>query len=479
MNRPAPKSLEGVINDLLDRVRQLETNRFGAIPDVWFDGTCTSVRGNGAEEDPRRINLKLDPDTDNQIECREDGLFVGGGQQVGWDAVVDNSAVASDPENRLFQGIGEALEYLNGLGLVSVGVAVRATTTVYVETADWNTPARVQLYGIRGDFPVSSSSARTSWDWNDFQPVGGENLHIANFSNVQPKAISGTIFTNLAASKTRFRLTHSGTTTYLSDLGYYEGCTFNFVSGSSAEMRVASTHLETIGCDFQQLPSQGGTQNLRPCPTFWLARGCMWQADDSGTKNLIVEDCDIDLTSGIGRQDTHVGDGFTTINAAGARMRISLKNLNATAANDFTFNLTNSSTFDWMEIYGDIGLVTITGSHDGLLISANAQSSWDITGPANINTTFTETRTLTLRGGNIVAQVAGYAITGSSGTFLTLIDCRRSVLNVASGGANSTGTKKSYSLDASCDGVILFFAGDSTYPVAGTDAGTSNIITVT
>jgi len=43
---------------------------------VLIDGDCTTVAGSGSVAAPYQTNIAIDPDLDNQIECRVDGLFI-------------------------------------------------------------------------------------------------------------------------------------------------------------------------------------------------------------------------------------------------------------------------------------------------------------------------------------------------------------------------------------------------------------------
>src|SRR5688572_25489461 len=64
-----------------------------------------------------------------------------------FDAVVDSDLTASDPDNRFFIGIGEALTFLGpaGLNLPRAAVLVRGKDPIafYSETANWTNPGLV------------------------------------------------------------------------------------------------------------------------------------------------------------------------------------------------------------------------------------------------------------------------------------------------------------------------------------------------
>lgn len=500
--RPEERTLTTVLNGLLARVKSLEDNRRIPPRDVWFDGTCTAVRGEGEEVDPYQIDLKFDPDANNQIECREDGLFVGGGLREEFDALVDNTFVASDPDGRLFKGIGEALTYLAGEGFTHAAIAIRSTGTDYTETANWSSPANVHLFGIRGAGKKdslggwSNAGAMVEWIWNGFRPTVAAGCTMSNMY-VSVGAMTGVgagpVFDTLVAVDCSFLFP----TTYPNTGASFKFCTnvvgnncmFDFIlttgdnsyvfasqdaimsncdlstradSNDSPTLSFAQRYLQWIGGRMELQGSSGADMSSISLPKYFvvdITNSAMWQHSDGGNT---------------GNRRFVLGGGTDTSGSITVRG-------DHVAADGWQVN-TASTNFRFLELRGVFATITVAGTHRELQIDAANRfqsasgSTWDIIGPATIKTSTIVNGAYTFRGKNIVADVSGNALTGSSGAFVSMVDCDLSIIDIASDGAACTSTKKAYTLDASCSKNIVRAAGASTYPAASTDAGADNQI---
>lgn len=478
-DRPAdPRTYAPAQNDVLRRLRELE-----------------------------RLNLLLPEGTD-PLQTFEDGhpmgdtrfLDFGSGIQstlIGndfvrisadagemvFDALVDNSLVASEPNQRKFVGIGEALTYLSTtVGLASVAVFVRATSTNYVETANWGTPSKVFLFGGRGDYGDTSSPSITDpnvqWDWNGFRPTSAAILHIENFQQIEPKAgASGGAFTTapitlLTARNTYFIFSHTGGTAYFCSSAYFEMCAFNFTPGSgTTQQNICSSSGTFVQCDGQQSPGASGTLTVVPAALQLLMIGCRWNAIDAGTHFLTLPvHANIDLTYAKNRQPTSAPQGRVTINVASAsRTKITLHQ--ETTSGDYGVSATSS--FLELALYGHCAVATITGTHTSVIIDASI-ATLDVRGPATVKSLVASTQSYTLRGTGISALISGVILGGGSAGVIQFVGADHNDVVAALDGTGATGTKKPYTFDATSDNNVLLLTGASTFPAAGTDAGTGN-----
>ena len=66
---------------------------------VLIDGDCTTFAGSGSVASPYQINVEIDPDVTNQIECRDDGLFIEPSVTVADTDCIDleGDGTAADP----------------------------------------------------------------------------------------------------------------------------------------------------------------------------------------------------------------------------------------------------------------------------------------------------------------------------------------------------------------------------------------------
>lgn len=488
-DRPSERNLATVLNGLLTRVRSLEDNRRIPPRDVWFDGTCTAVRGEGEEVDPYQVDLRFDPDPNNQIECREEGLFVGGGQSVGWDAVVDASIVASVPDSRLFQGIGEALDHLaTTVGLTSAGVAVRPGT--YTETSSWDTPTQVLLFGIRGADQAGTGlfDGPPTWNWGGFTPIDTSD---ATMENLELNVGSATSFPVLPYGSLSLVRCFLSTTTSFPTTGSL--CTFlnayrssfDHIGNSGTARTITSTRAVYTDCDINLRVSQTTTPTFVLAGTELIITGGRLFADGTSSNFMTLN-----LPADVSIRTTNSEPGTTTsvqtrrfVCATGTRGSIHM--IPSSDAGDTNWDVVATNSFNSLELTGSFRNITASGAHNALTVfgacyDINGTGTWDITGPAVIGMSAQDVPAAILRGNSISGHISVNGLAAlSSGTFLSFVGADFCNIQVAANGANTSGTYKSYSFDANCDKNILTFAGDSTFPVAGTDAGTANLVTVT
>lgn len=402
-----------------------------------------------------------------------------------FDALVDGALVASEPTQRKFKGIGEALTYLSTtVGLVSCAVFVRAVNDDYSETANFASPAKVFLFSGRGDQAqtdaTSNADPNVNWDWNQFRPSSQIMLHIENFHLFEPRAgTSGGAFTSvplsyLYAKNSAINPTHSGTTAYLCQNGTFETCTFRFLPGTgTTTQRICQFKGTFIQCDGEQAPSSSGTLTLIPATDELLMVGCRWDAATSGTHFLTLATAsNVELTYVKNRQATSTPTGFITINVAGgSRNRLVLVN-ETNGANDMQWLVVAASAFESLDFFGQ-ARVTVTGAHDWCSVTGSIQDFWDITGPAVVNGSTANSGRLILRGQGIAGSVSGDGLTATA-TRVQFIAASFCAIQAAFDATGAAVGNSPYSFNASSNLNTLIYSGQSTFGTAGTDAGTGN-----
>lgn len=490
MRRPQEKTPAQLITELFSRVRQLEDNRFFPPRDKWFDGTCTAVAGRGEDDNPYQVDLRFDPDTSNQIECREDGLFVGGGQVVGWDAVVDSTIVASEPEVRLFQGIGEALTYLAGtVGLTSASIAVRPGT--YTEAANWTPPAQYYLFGIRGTAQGSLGEfGGVVWVWNTFKPTVSSSAVIDNFTIDLQTGGAFTLTTQpfSSLSLTRCHIMSSSSYPTSGSLCAFLNATRSQIElfGSSTNRTLCSNKAVLTDCD---VLLKAGSADLAwtIASAELIMTGGRVAVQGSFVGNTVSFNLPVDFSvEGMNTQEWAVSGSDTLpgrfVVPAGARGYIHVTpTAHKASAN---WDVVATSGHESLELHGAFRNITCTGGHSALVISGmcyspNGTPTWDITGPCSLNMIAHSLTLVILRSRGIVANISCNGHVNTSGTLVSFVAAEYCNVHVGARGSAAGGTFKAYNLDASSVKNILTFAGASTFPVAGTDSGTDNQITET
>lgn len=488
------RRLEGLLANILRRLRQVEIHRHPLAQTFFQRNQCITLQGSGTETDPYLLEAKIADLPNNQLACTEDGLFVGSGQNVGWDATVDNSIVNSDPDARLFQTPGEAMDYLaNTVGLSAVGIAVRSTGTAYVEPADWDAPATVRLFGIRGvsrgtdGGVVTGGVAMVEWQWSTFEPNNACSMQMDDIALLIP-AFTAKPFSSLTAQNCAFQ---TGSTSYptgvqLCDFFTGLNCSI-YWSGNSGAARTWATKTVLTDCDVRLRAESTTSPTFVLGSSYLIVNGGRLGAAGTFSGNIVTISLPINFSvKAMNSTDfeSSTSQSLPRRFSVPSGSRGSIHMTPASLAPAANWDVVATSGFVSLECIGAFRNITVGGSHDacsidGQVYEGNGASTWDITGPATVRASADDEVAFILRGNAVNAHIAASGLILSSGTFLSLIAADFCNVTVAANGAGASGTHKSYNLDASSDKNLLTFAGDSTFPVAGTDAGTANLVTVT
>jgi hypothetical protein len=418
-----------------------------------------------------------------------------------FDAIVDGNLSASDPTNRQFIGIYEAVSYLGSLGLVNVTIGVKPTTsaTAYTETASiTNAPAKVRIIaaGIGGSF-TQTPTGTTPVQWL----LNGRS---ANFATLQVEGITmrnSNSLSNGAADLFNSTLTRL----VLINCAVFASTNFtqlNAVSNDTDIFIINSTlsnmgfgrarHVTVLGGDIfiSSSFSPALMHNNSGTPT-------------GGTGSSYL--CGVSLVPGSGSANVTWNNATNTANVTFAGCSIADRSYASFIPGGTSFNLTfvGKPTID----------LTKTGSSHNLTVTLTSPSNgWDVTirgaqQQASASTTiFTKTGTnygtfrgtvakLDVTGGARIEAALNSNLTVTGGSVLL----RGSGINADISIQNNTATtavqgigllracvrvafhtfstmNQAWTLDASSVGNICDFAGASVATNPGVDSGSSNII---
>lgn len=477
--------------------------RLGTPPDakVIVPGECMEMPGEGTPDEPYRMQPQIDPSIANALACTDLGLFVTATAPQ-FDAVVDEILPVSLPTKREFMDIGEALAYLDGLGMESVNILVRDGS--YVEAANFASPAHVHLFGLRGGAGTAaglSDGQSISWELGGFRPLNSlltrPNFYIHNFGNFNLGAQTTQPFDNLQLWNTYMQCNGVWAVplcTWLvaTDSMIHVSQTKTLASGALGGGRLGMAFLSNTEVDIGGQAGSGadvilgtdalyhdgslicfsnsGTHNLFLPPRFEIvvrdpSLRNRSAASSLGTLNLIVG------VDSQGRIDT-VGMGFTP----------------------GSYNVTSASATDKLRLEGPFNTIDISGACDDLHLDVTAaavtvaapptgelphflaiksEALLTLTGPATLDLSVADGAKLILTN-KMSGHIIGRRLNSASGTFLTGVNMDGSSLGVAALGTDATGTFIPYALDAATSNAVFVWHGRSTWANPGTDAGTGN-----
>lgn len=380
-----------------------------------------------------------------------------------WDAIVDASLTTSDPDEKLFKGIGEAITYcFSTLGLTGrVNIFIRPGT--YTETANiTSTPTSVYLFGAPpGEDFAGTATSSVVWALGNFQAnfTGGismQNMRVTFGTHATPFGTNTRLFCDNVA----FTLTGVSASLRLggtSGFAYYTNCTFD-------GMRILGRMVLMVDSDIGARPE---TATL--ADTMFMGRNLSVYGGTSTTTWNLPNFCSIQLGVLANMNRPSIGGGaLINLQNAGAGI-IDVDVLDGTPWVSLT--LSGASQVR-CRARGEFFTLTIPACSKGCSVEAFVNSTCDISGPGTIDLTLSDSNVITIRGESLSGHIANHNNAGVSGTFLSLVNADNCMLDVAS---EATGAgRKAYDLDASSANNVIVFAGRSTYSVAGTDAGTNN-----
>lgn len=468
-----------MFEDILGRLRAVERRRAQDL-----DENILETFDNGFPLGP---TLRLDfGDRLTAVPIGENYVRVNGAAlaDIGWDAIVDNTFPESDPELRLFKGIGEALMYLRG----TAGITERAFVLVrrdptssspagkYIETANvTNIPDYVYLFATNPipSYFTPSGSSQIRWDHGGFN-IGDAatnwyitGLHITGKESAPVTAGKVDLFKGNAYLIDCFlepgsgmnapsNIASVGSTLLRSTMpnGWLRfdsafACSFRiFTAGTYAPSQ--STVFRMLDCNFDNVTS-GNASVTWTMPQYSFIRVLVEPQTGNAGLNFTAA-CSqggINYIEQIGRRD--VSNGFCNVTSS-ASTQVRLKGY-----------------FPGVVTLASPGISVPFGHEADIFV----QQAVDITGPCKLDLEHNGALNHTLRGESVTGRIITNNDSAGSGTFLSFVNADFHSILIS---AESTGggTRKPYNFDASSAQNVLVFAGKDTFPVAGTDAGTNN-----
>lgn len=368
--RPKEVSLPNILSEEERRLRDLERQLL-RLPE---STKPLETFEDGSPLGPTRF---LNFGTGIQSILRSEGYVeISAASGLEFDAIVDESLAASDPTNRHFRGIGEALTYLNSIGLTEAGVAVRSGT--YNETANWNTPAVVRLFGIRGSARTTIStggrinSTPVRWTWGpdadgDFRPLDISDLHVDNMF-IEPGAMTGHgdvgPFDTLTAYNCNFTWNLPVSPFEFCNNFYGHNCQFDFV-GPAGTRVLARNEAIMSNCDVAIRGSSGAALTIILGASNLIAMGGQWFCSSVSSITLPVRfKVDVQKSDGwIG--GSSVAGTFTVPATARGSIRCDNSLTDAVA-----WSVDATAAFTALILNGEFRDVECTGAHESLLIDA-------------------------------------------------------------------------------------------------------------
>jgi hypothetical protein len=468
-DRPVPPSLPVTLNDILARERALERRTLALLAEQGGIPLQTFEDGQPLG-DTRFLNFGAGV----RATLTGDGFVTvtgDAGGQGGWDAIVDSSLSASAPADRLFLGIGEALSALATLGLTRALVLVRPGA--YTEAANFTTPQDVFLFGAVAS---SEGATATTWALAGFGGSGWNALRIHHIA-VSSGTKSGPFFGQSAvsaASPSSFwghavRLTNDNAAALVIarfrcqiTFGRFDGTGMLQYCGESGAFAY---------CDNCQQLVQGSSFSAMGSTTSQLyLTNYLFSVASSLTMTLPANAMVHGFCQSNGWGWGNVASGALTLTGTG-RYDVEM----AEASNEGRIALSFASATQ-VRARGVFAAVTIGAPGTGLTNDFRGRpDTFDITGPALLDIART-TSLVTIRGFSVNGHVNTERDGAIAVDFVGADHCHIA----ATGGKAAWGAgSKPYAFDAASGLNILDFAGASTYPVAGTDAGAGNLIRVT
>lgn len=425
---------------------------------------------------PFKRTRKGDKNFDYQIERNwyeiESHLGLLAGQTGPYDAIVDANLTSSDPANRNYRGIYEALTDLDADGYVGAVIAVRPGT--YAETAACTvtTLKRVTLVGFSHGTAVSDSADQIIWQQanNIFTMSGDTRVLIISGFRIEPLAGTQTqLFSvsQLFMSRSEIHDWDGGASQSVGcTYGYYHDCLFDGLMNWGS-------YVQLTNCDWIPARSGGGSKTQTIASVRIHATGLVVGLVNGNHTATLPAQATID---GYMTDQIIAGSGpslgFTFAQSAGTLdMRWNCKNT-------FLTNVTLTSP-KYYNIQGEYGVITVqTSPVNGGKIDAVCEQC-DITGPAEIDIAVTLS-TATFRGERVTGTLRNVGTRGAGTTFLTAIALLRSWIELVTNNTGGHATAVPYNLDASSQRNVIIHTGSTSWGAAGINSGSNNrIITET
>lgn len=475
---PPPDDIIGKFNDALRRLRAVE-NLLPELGDA-FDPLQTYKNGN-LLGDTR--HLDFGPGITAQT-IGEEFVRISASAGAGeLDAIVDFDGGVTNTGSAppIFQGIGEASQYLFDAGFTSAVIGVRGSNTVYTETVDWDSPGLVRIKALRFSGALTRlENVQCEWDWNGFSPTAKISMQLEGFASWEPLnagQATENFFEYLSLIDADLSITApSGVVAFLCDYLQTERANID-LTGSSTTIRLATNDAMMYDTDLLTNVSSGNSWTFIPAGSSLTMDGCRWtRTDSSGDLNVTLPAVfDLDVSASARR---------LTSSASGRQIILNVPSSGAgrikcgTEGDGGEFGVHAVSAFDSLEIEGmGVQPRTISGAHDNLQIKcgvAVSSPACDITGPATIDICATGGANLKFRGQGIAGHIAADALTTAT-VFLDFIAATNCAISIGSDVPSAVG-KKPFAFDGSCANNYLVFPEHGSWPSAGTGNTGTNIV---
>lgn len=466
-DRPAdPRDAAEFLNQTLARLRAVE-RQVTRLPDdadplqTFDDGSPlgeTAFLDFGA-------NLRATLEGDRYVKV----VGTGGGPG-GWDAIVDSTLTASDEANRLFLGIGEALNFLGPLGLNLNRALVLVRPGTYTETANWRSPSQYTLFGTDGSIApgTAGGSIGCTWSYGTFTNIT---------SSAHLRAYNMRLNPGVGAPNSGLGFGFFGYNCYLSFLG------------TAASYAMVREYVWLVNCLIDDMRPLGGVISTAPivvnqCDILGRGTAITFTSSQVILKDIIIAGSGMTWTVNsqfwleASSSLIRVGSSGGSVNITGSSSTAYVRLVN----HDGTIgavNLSASSGLLHAHLEGSAyGNITIPTSQYPSTLTCSFSSTVDLTGPATVDLAarFGGSRVI-LRGDSIAGSVSKDDETSqSSGTFIQFIDADNCVIAAAIDGTGGSGTLRPYSFDSNSRDNVLLLSSGHNYPNPGTDAGTNNRI---
>lgn len=515
-DRPQEPGLITTLNDYGRRLRDVE--RQVILPDESGDEDL-QVSENGSPLGP--VN-RLDFGTGIAATLIGDKYVrVEASSGVGeFDAIVDATIAATD--TTVFPPIfktspGEALAYLNSIGLRSVVVLVRnnlpigSGTLEYVETANWDSPPNVHLVAMRGanggmsGLGPADFGTTVLWTTGAFRPISPvfspPNYLVEGFTHWTFSSWTTTYYGLLVLLRTYAEVSGPGG---LTPLATNVVC-FQSAIRMTGTQAWASTVFEAQETDIAITSQSGAGGSFSLGGTVTIFKDGWLNCNGSGTAfgHTLFLPIEFDIEA---RRTASKRTASGTINqlnlslAGGATGRI--------VSDQCPYAVTTPSGIGQLELLGYFQGVNVTFTGGGIVqrficditlngagsggqlltvgaatalngyphfIKANCDEHVDITGPAIIDIGMERgDGRVTLRGTSISGSIVAKSSDISSGALITGVNLDSSSISVAAPGGAASGTGKPFALDAASEQNVFLWHDRASWVTPGTDAGTGN-----
>lgn len=405
------------------------------------------------------------------LELEKRGRLLSG-QTGPYDAIVDPNLAASDPANRNYLTIHEAVADLDANGYTTAAIAVRPGDIVETASVTCTTLGSLILDGFAKSGQTANADYTVAWYQGGFtitlaNPDGGlgDGMVIRNML-IEPGGTKTSFFSGLGflyCERVVVGLNEAANVTSMGcTWGYYHACQFRgtYSFGSFVFMtdcEIWPSQVRTVSFASSRLHAKG--------VTFYLAA-------ESGANRVQYS-----LPAHTFLDFEHASDGIWGSGGGAVQIRFTGSAANgrysihsrAKFGYEPKITLTSPSAY---EIRGDWGEIVVDGTPGASGLIAATVITADIKGPALLD--LGVTAAVTLRGERVIGSITQHAVIG--GDLVTLVAADRCNLHIATNNTGGGAGPRPYVIDASSDYNMLALTGGPTWTTPGSNAGSNNRI---